>query len=168
MELLLGCGNSRHKRFSCHGKAEWLDLITLDIDPDCKPDVIWDMSKLPLPLRDDTFDECHAYHVLEHMGTQGDWRFFLDQFADFWRILKPGGTFCGVVPDLASRWLWGDPGHTRALSIEALTFLSQDEYDKQVGVTNMTDYRHWYKADFTIEFAQIVDEELRFALKAKK
>jgi SAM-dependent methyltransferase len=166
-ELLLGCGATRLKQMSL-GVPDWDDLVTVDINPDHKPDIIHDISKLPLPFADNTFDEIHAYEVLEHVGQQGDWRFFLDQWSDFWRILKPGGVVLGHSPHYASAWAWGDPGHTRIISLESFTYLCQPEYDKQIGKTPMTDYRFYYKADFNAEIGRIEGEHILFGLRAIK
>jgi SAM-dependent methyltransferase len=116
------------------------------------PDVVHDLAELPLPFGDDRFDEIHAYDVMEHVGAQGDWRFFFAQWSDFWRLLKPGGVFCGISPGPASAWAWGDPGHTRIISPECLIFLSQPNY-AQVGASPMTDYRFCYAADFEVVHA---------------
>lgn len=164
--LLAGCGNSRDKRLSLNGSAEWGELVTLDIDPACKPDVLHDLNRLPYPLADAEFDEVHLYEVLEHCGTQGDWRFFFDQFAEFNRILKEGGRVYLTVPAMASPWLWGDPGHTRALPEHAFHFLAQKHY-AQVGATPCTDYRPWWKGNFEIEGVQSGADSLALVLIKK-
>ena len=168
MELLIGCGHNRRKKLSCNNKDDWTELVTLDINPDCKPDVVWDLNQLPLPFADNTFDEIHASQVMEHVGRQGDWHFWLDQFSDFWRILKPDGMFFVDCPHYASPWCWGDPGHSRVITLESLIFLDQTEYAKQVGVTHMTDYRPYYRADFRCLFAETVGGEIRFVVQAVK
>lgn len=150
MELLLGAGSRHQKRLHIPGREEWTNLVTLDMNADHKPDVVWNMEEIPLPFEDNSADEIHAYEVLEHMGRQGDWRFFLAQFEDFWRILKPGGLLFASTPHPTSPWAFGDPGHTRLIPVEATIFLSQEEYRKQVGVTPMTDYRFVYKGDLRL------------------
>src|SRR5215471_6222313 len=95
-ELLIGCGHRRDRWVwdaaqQCVRDGQWMDLVTLDRTYEVDPDVVADLGVQPLPFRSDVFDEVHAYEVLEHLGAQGDWRFFFDQFADFWRILRPGG-----------------------------------------------------------------------------
>jgi SAM-dependent methyltransferase len=147
MELLIGCGRNHEKKLTRPGHEKWKNLITLDLNPDHKPDVLHDLEEIPLPFDDDTFDEIHAYEVLEHVGRQGDYRFFFAQFSDFWRILKNGGVLCGTSPLSNSVWAWGDPGHTRVISRECFLFLNQMEYI-QVGRSPMSDYRFLYKADF--------------------
>jgi SAM-dependent methyltransferase len=167
-ELLIGCGNSRKKLLAMPGQDEWTDLVTLDIDPNCEPDVEWNLEHLPLPFEDETFQEIHAYEVLEHVGQQGDWKTFFDQFSEFHRILKPGGMFFGVVPVWDGEWAWGDPGHTRIINAGTLSFLQQDIYAKDVGDdTPMTDYRWYYKADWSPEGVQETNGRLCFALRKK-
>jgi len=167
-ELLIGCGARRVKEVQIGGTAEWSALVTLDINPDHKPDVIHDLRDVPLPFPDERFDSIHAYEVLEHVGSQGDYRFFFPQFADFWRILKPNGLLCGSSPPATSPWAWGDPSHTRVISRESFTFLDQSEYAKQVGRTPLSDFRYLYKADFALVFEQATEHRYFFALQAIK
>lgn len=148
-ELLIGCGHSRHKKVAVDGKHDWNELVTLDRYAECEPHVVHDLESLPYPFPDNHFDELHAYCVLEHCGRQGDWRFFFDQFTEFWRIAKPGATFHALVPRHDSPWAWGDPSHTRIISLETLGFLSQAFMAEHVGEeTPMSDFRWYYKADW--------------------
>lgn len=170
MELLLGCGNNRTKRLYRGEFKEWTDLITLDMDPSCKPDVIHDLNNRPLPFQDNTFDEVFELEVLEHHGgPQGNFRAWFDHFSEIYRILKPDGYYFCTTPHWQSPWAWGDPGHVRVIPVEMLTFLDQTEYTKQVGHTPLTDYRWCYKADFSVyHFDEKPGEYLRFVLQAKK
>jgi hypothetical protein len=167
-QLLIGCGFNREKRmvFENHPR-EWEELVTLDINPECDPDVEWDLNTLPYPFDDNEFDEIHAYEVLEHTGAQGDFRFFFKQFEEFWRILKPNGLLLGTSPALTSPWLWGDPGHTRAISLEALSFLNRNHYE-QVGKTTSSDYRWVYNGDFRLLGNDVKGQIFCFVLQAIK
>lgn len=165
-ELLIGCGATRDKRLG--EGPEWSGLVTLDSNPVHVPDVVWDLEQLPLPFEDSSFDEIHAYEVLEHTGSQGGWRFFFAQWSDFWRILKPGGMFYGTVPYWESVWAWGDPSHKRVVMQEQFTFLIQPEYTRQIGKTSMSDFRFCYKADFDLEVSARDEESWRFGLRAVK
>lgn len=179
-ELLLGCGNSRDKRIK-HGDVPhtWQDLTTLDIDPACKPDVVFDLSLIrsqydgtvapSLPFPDSHFAEIHAYEVLEHIGAQGDFHAFFGQFYEFWRVLKHGGLMVITVPKHTSPWAWGDPGHTRILPLESFYFLSQKIYQDEVGKTSITDYRGVWKGNFEIlTYTDGYEHSLGVILKAIK
>lgn len=167
-ELLAGCGNSREKRIKVKDTpVEWRNLTTLDWDPDCGPDVIWNLNVFPYPFDDNTFNECHIYNALEHTGRQGDFVFFFAQFYELWRILKPDGLLMAMVPMWDSHWSWGDPSHTRVIPKESLVFLNQKEYE-QVGKTAMTDFRRVWKGNFETLHVEEGEHEMGFILRAVK
>jgi Methyltransferase domain len=196
-ELLIGCGRMRDRRISTPASiargTEWEHLVTLDHNTDVNPDVVFDLSEigvikhvrtscgltadydapleekpLQLPWDDNTFEEVHAYEVLEHIGQQGDYRTFFSQFGELWRILKPGGLLCATVPSWKGMWAWGDPSHTRIINPGSLVFLSQKEYENQQGKTSMTDFRYLWDKDFDIVMQEIGDEQFAFVLQAVK
>lgn len=167
-QLLVGCGNSRARKITPDGVEEWGDLVTVDMDPNCGADVIHDLESLPYPFADDEFDEIHAYEVLEHTGQQGDFRFFFEQFHELWRILKPNGWLAITCPRWDSPWAWGDPSHKRIIGAEALTFLNQSEYERQVGNSSMTDFRWLWRGDFRMEASADCGESNAYLLRAIK
>ena len=167
-ELLIGCGANKEKKIYLPDNKAWQHLVTLDINPDHKPDVVWDLNNIPLPFTDNSFDEIHAYEVLEHVGRQGDYLFFFNQFSDLHRILKPQGKLFASVPLPSSPWAWGDPSHTRIFPKEWLVFLSQQTYKDQVGKTAISDFRWCYKADFNIVMCQENQDTLFFIIEAIK
>ncbi len=165
-ELLLGAGSRTCKDLLLAGMAaEFSNLIRLDQNKDHQPDVIWDLRCHPLPFADNSFDEIHAYQVLEHLAQQGNYEFFFAEFSEYWRILKPGGLFLASVPARDSVWAWGDPSHKRIIQPETLVFLDQDEYERQVGRTTMSDFRYLYKAHFKTVHTQVSEGTFYFALK---
>lgn len=150
----MGCGSSREKKLAWPDRRSWSGLVTLDFAETHNPDIVHDISN-PLPFPDNYADEIHAYEVMEHVGTQGDFRFFFRQFEDIWRVLKPGGCFFATSPHWSSPWAWMDPGHTRVFGPEVITFLDRTEYAEQVGKTPMSDYRFCYAGDFEPVHMQI-------------
>ncbi len=148
--LLLGSGRD-HRKKVIYPEAEWLgELVTVDMDPDCGASLLWDLEKRPLPFDDGTFAEIHAYDVLEHVGRQGDWRDFFDQFAEYWRLLVPGGLM-GILVPCGSDMLV-DPGHSRFYHSKHFHMLSQGWYAKNFVEFNGSggDYRWYWKRNFEI------------------
>lgn len=164
-ELLLGAGANSRKKIATRGRSEWGHMVSVDSNTDTKPTIFWDLMDLPLPFPDESFDEIHAYEVLEHTGQQGDFRFFFKQFAEIYRLLKPDGLFVATVPN--GNWIWGDPSHTRYIGQESLIFLNQAEATRQVGNTPMSDFRHWFKDDFVLLWEK-KDDVYAFVLMAIK
>ncbi len=170
MELLIGCGHSTDRRVKMPELPEnWHHLIRLDSNPDVNPDVEHDLNNLPYPFDDNVFDEIHAYETLEHCGTQGDFRFFFQQFEEFHRILKPGGYFIASCPNWDSEWAWGDPGHTRVITPGTISFLMQNEYKGCGDQGNArSDYRFCYTADFEPVAMDEREQNWYFVLRAIK
>jgi SAM-dependent methyltransferase len=158
VELLLGAGSSRDRRIVVNGRKTWTDLRTLDFNGCHKPDVIHDLNVTPWPFEDDTFEEVHAYEVLEHLGQQGDFRAFFATFAEVWRILKPGGYLAATCPSYRGMWAWGDPSHTRVITSGSLVFLDQEQYHLQVGKTAMSDFRFCWRGDFRPVYVNMAGE----------
>lgn len=155
MQLLLGCGNRRDKLLYTTGQQEWDNLVTIDFDVNCNPDIIFDLTSLStgdkLPFEDASCSEIHAYDVLEHLGKQGDFVGFFTEFNEYHRLLKPGGTMHIIVPKHDSVWALGDPGHTRVMPLEMFAYLDQDFY-KQIGTTSASDYRGWWKNNLKLVY----------------
>ena len=168
-ELLVGCGTQRRKHITVldNDSKPWCNLTTLDVNLDHRPSVVADLNHHSLPFTDNSFDEIHAYEVLEHTGRQGDYRFFFDQFTEFHRVLKLGGVFYASCPSYKSMWAWGDPSHTRVFTSGSLVFLSQTAYQIGMGTTSMSDFRDYYTADFEIVWVLENEETLAFILRTK-
>lgn len=164
-ELLLGCGSRTKKDLFVDGRSAFENVTRLDNNPDHNPDIIFDLRNWWRPFEDATFDEIHAYDVLEHLAPQGDYEFFFKEFTEYHRILKPGGLFMASCPSWNSPWAFGDPSHTRIISKETLVFLDQDQYTEQVGKTKMSDFRNIYKVSFKTIHAEDNDGTFYFILK---
>lgn len=168
-ELLIGCGSRRIKHISIGSETtEWKNLTTLDYNPDHNPDIVWNLLEIEWPFYDNTFDEIHAYEVMEHLGQQGDYKAFFAQFSEIWRILKPEGHFMATCPSRHSEWAWGDPSHSRIIQPESLIFLDQESYKNGVGTSAMSDFRDIYKADLKTMYCNDDKKVHSFVLKAIK
>lgn len=172
-ELLLGCGRARDKRVLAPGTdSTWQALTTLDRNKACQPDYCYDIEMTPLTglFDDNAFDEIHAYEVLEHVSSQGYVEQFFFLFFEFWQILKPEGFLVATVPSRFSPWLWGDPGHRRAILPETLHFLDRAFYTQcdEKYPSALSDYRDIWKGDFRIIRSDDDKRLHRFVLQAVK
>jgi hypothetical protein len=152
-ELLLGAGHRRDKIIIPKDTPEtFQNLTTVDYNLECKPDFCFDLNNRRDWIncfKENEFNEIHAYEVFEHIGSQGDLDSFFNLFEQCWFTLIKDGFLCATVPSRFSPWLWGDPGHTRAILPETLIFLDQTSY-AQCGHTAMSDYRNIWHGDFKI------------------
>lgn len=154
--LLVGCGYDRRKKVALASDQDWRGkLIRVDMNPRCEPDIICDLSKIPLPFADNEFDDIGAYDFLEHVGQQGDWRGYFDEMSEYHRILAPGGTF-GILVPIGDDAL-ADPGHTRFFGPNHFAFLNQKWYEGQIKDGHaVTDYRWYWKKNFDVVFMENV------------
>lgn len=95
-KLNLGCGYDVRP-----ATTGWTNMDAHPSDPSV---IAWDLTRLPWPFQDKTFDLVYASHVLEHVppilretkGIQRDILF--DIFDEIHRTLKPGGRLVIRVP----------------------------------------------------------------------
>lgn len=163
--LLLGCGFRKNLDIGWKDRPENYNLTTLDYNSETNPDIYFNLDDIDLPFTNNKFDEIHAYEVLEHTGTQGDVRFFFNQWNEFYRILKPNGVFFGSVPRPGSDWIWGDPGHRRHIHPFQLEYLDKDFY-AHFGQTSKSDYQSLINCNFKIIESFIKGDKFYFGLKA--
>ena len=69
-------------------------VISLDIRPEVKPDIVSDCRKIPEP--DESYDAVYSSHTLEHFGRNE----ILPILLEWLRVLKPGGILMIIVPNL--------------------------------------------------------------------
>jgi SAM-dependent methyltransferase len=106
--LEIGCGN---KKLFPHSIG--LDRVKLPT-----VDKVHDLDVFPYPFADGSFDEIHAYMVLEHVGD------FLRTMEEIHRILKPGGKLHASVPYYLSTGAYSDPTHKTFFTEETFDFFT--------------------------------------------
>ena len=70
-------------------------------------DVVMDVTKSPWPWEDNSIEEAHASHFLEHLTAQERITFV----NELYRVLKPDAKCTIIVPHWASCRAYGDPTH---------------------------------------------------------
>lgn len=145
--LVLGCG---HKRFP--------HAVHLDMNPNVKPDVVWDLLKYPWPFEDNRFKTVICHQILEHIWIQGDEEGFFKLWKEIWRICRNGARIMVEIPYCMHDIAYSDPGHKSFWSMETFGFVSKKVYkhnkDKN---TMMTQYDIDFDFD-TISKAYMVNE----------
>jgi SAM-dependent methyltransferase len=182
--LHLGCGRKQwdaDKLFPYVGLAMSPDGVTvthLDADAALNPDLVCALGETPIPLPDNSIDLVVAWHVLEHIGRQGETAAWFQFWEDTYRVLKPNGWLYGESPYYSGIWAWSDPTHSRAISEHSFVFFNQDNY--RLESSAISPYR--IRADFQWLSLAGLDQGhtlitaatdarntvLRFALAAKK
>lgn len=67
----------------------------------------------PWPIKDDTYDNVVANHILEHIVSADA---FIHILNEIWRVTKSGGLFRGAAPRWDSPNFTRDPTHCRMIS----------------------------------------------------
>lgn len=101
----LGCGKNKREGF-------------LGVDQFALPgvDVVFNMAAQAWPWADDSVDEAHCSHFIEHLTNFGDKWERVHFFNELHRVLKSGAKCSMIFPHWASSRFYGDPTHKEPLS----------------------------------------------------
>ncbi|HCI44965.1 MAG TPA: hypothetical protein DE315_05500 [Candidatus Omnitrophica bacterium] len=77
----------------------------LDVDENAHPDILHDLNKFPYPVKDNSFDEIYAKHIIEHLDRPQEF------LAELCRILAPGGTMFIETPHFSSYVAYSEVQH---------------------------------------------------------
>lgn len=131
--LHVGCGRKQYtaaELFAYVGLSIDADATVTHLDADAalKPDIVCRLGTQQIPLAEDSVDAIVAWHVLEHIGQQGQTAEWFRFWEEAYRVLKPGGWIYAESPNYDGIWAWSDPTHSRAMSEHALIFFMQAAY----------------------------------------
>lgn len=96
-KIVLHIGCSTYNPMKLHQSFRndnWYE-IRLDIDPSCKPDIVSDMTSMPM-IPDNSVDAIWSSHNVEHLYPH----IVPTALQEFYRIIKPEGHFLVTLPDL--------------------------------------------------------------------
>lgn len=85
-------------------------------------DVVHNLDILPYPFENDSVDEIHMYHVLEHLHDP------LKKIEETHRILKPCGLLYLRVPHFSSMGAFTDITHIRPFGFTSFDCFVKDSY----------------------------------------
>ena len=96
IKLDIGCGKNKIPGWT------GIDAIVFD-----GVDIVHDVRKTPWPFKDESVDEIHCSHFLEHLtGTER-----ISFFNELYRIMKPKATGRIITPAWSNERAYGDPTH---------------------------------------------------------
>lgn len=110
LKLDLGCGPNKKPGF-------------FGVDSIAFPgvDKVMDIGKDVWPFKNDSVEEFHCSHVIEHLT----WPQRVHFFNQLYRVMKPGAKGALILPHWASMRYYGDPTHQSAMSEFAFYYLSR-------------------------------------------
>jgi len=147
MKLNLGCGYNKVNGY-----------INVDLSPECQPDLVCDLEKLPWIWLDNTIDAVRFNHSLEHIGQQTD--VFLGIMKELYRVCKNNSKIEINVPHPRHDNFIGDPTHVRIITPQLLSLFDKSLNDewKKLGAAN-TPLAHYLGVDFFISNLSLTLDE---------
>ena len=157
--LHAACGPATKADLEWLGFHEWENEVRLDIDPDCKPDVLGDLRDIDTwelksnavkhspadPMWSAEFDGVFCSHALEHLHLYD----VPKALATFRAVLKPGGLMFLIVPNFlaACRHVVNGDGRKFYESDAGEIFAHEVVYGKEDWTATMPYMQH--KCGFT-------------------
>ncbi len=121
MKLQVGSGDHKVAP-ALYKRSDWVNVDIVKV-----PGLNVKASGVALPFKDDSFEEVHCFHVLEHVTRDK----YKPMLAEMHRVLKPGGflyvetpDFQGTVANLMSSFA---AGNARAIHIWTTSVYGKNE-----------------------------------------
>ena len=109
------------------------DSIAIDRVNEDHVDILADFNQGLGFLSDNSVDEIHSYHLLEHLD---DLEGFLREVH---RVLKPGGQKIGTVPHFANPFFYSDYTHKNTFGLYSFSYFTKERYLRRVVPTFYND-----------------------------
>ena len=137
MKLNLGCAYNHMEGWT-----------NVDLDPECNPDLCFDLTKPNWPIEDSTVEAVNAEHILEHLeGTEG----YLTFWKELYRVCKNGAEIKIEVPHWNHDTFHHDPTHVRKVTpIGVAMFDQQRNQDDLLNKGRETKLGFMCKVDFAM------------------
>jgi len=95
-------------------------FVSCDMDPNSKPDYLFNLEKDRYPFEDNSVEVVIAHHVFEHLGEG-----YFHCLQELYRVCKHGATIDVLVPHFRSDYFFNDPTHRRAITVDGLRLFSK-------------------------------------------
>jgi hypothetical protein len=98
------------------GARKMEGAVNVDLVSWTAPDVVHDLNQLPWPFADDTFEEVHAYDVIEHLDN------VVVVMEEVHRVSVNGAAVHVTVPHFSSSNAFTDPTHKHYFSVMSMNY----------------------------------------------
>ena len=107
------------------------NTISIDINSSINPDIVWDLNKIPWPLKDNSIDTVVAMNVIEHLDDT------VSIVREIHRVSKEDAIVNILVPHFSDAAAFVDPTHKSYFSSRTFDyFINFSEIEKDYGFYN--------------------------------
>jgi SAM-dependent methyltransferase len=110
------CANTTPALHLGCGLSPLAGATTVDLNPAVRPDVVWDLNKIPWPFFDNGFETVVALSIIEHLDD------FLGVMGEIHRVTRRGAMVNILVPHFSSGATFVDPTHKQRLSARSCDY----------------------------------------------
>lgn len=151
LKIDLGCGPNK-----CGADWTGVDMFKMQ-----GVDVVCNLAKDPWPFKDNSVDEAHASHFLEHLTNLGDKWERTHFFNELYRVLKVGAKASLIFPHWCSVRYYGDPTHKEPFSEMGFMYLSKEWRLSQAPHSDIKWLKKGgYNCDFHVDYGYSLRQDL--------
>ena len=113
------------------GLSKIKNTITIDINSATKPDIVWDLNKIPWPLENNSIDGVIAMNIVEHLDDT------TSIMKEIHRVSKKNSVINILVPHFSDVAAFIDPTHKSYFGSRTFDyFISGTELENEFGFYN--------------------------------
>lgn len=128
-----------------HPKDGFIGVDSIDFG---NGNVICNIGKDKWPWEDNSVEEAHSSHTLEHLTNLNDKWERVHFFNELGRVLKPGGKCLIIIPHWSSNRFYGDPTHKEPFSEMGWYYLNKAWRDVNAPHACIEHSPNGYSCDF--------------------
>jgi hypothetical protein len=149
IKLDIGCGPNK--------KSDWTGVDRIAFP---NVDVVCDVGTQTWPWPDDSVDEAHASHFLEHLTNfNGKWE-RVHFFNELFRVMKPMGQCLLIFPHWSSNRYYGDPTHCEPFSEMGFYYLDRAWRKANAPHTDIEHNPRGYSCNWNCTWAYTMRQDL--------
>lgn len=150
LKLDLGCGTNKKEGFSGVDRTKFPGV-----------DIVHDLTTFPWPFADNSVEEAHCSHFLEHLDHNAANPQRVKFMNELYRILIPGGKCTIITPHWASNRAYGDFTHADKPVSEFFYYYCDRNWRKTNAPDNDIEWnKDGYSCNFNFTAAYVMRQDL--------